>query len=549
MIWMNGKIKSGWLSRTPLGGRFIAVDFDSNQLRLAQVSPGISGPGLRKLRCVDIPADVDIKNPEQMGACLAKALRSEGFSRLPLVMTVPRSQAVLKPLHLPPGTERDEIAGMVKFQVQAELPFLPEETVLDFTIEGESQGGEESAGLEVLAAAVPTSTVEYYRNIASEAGYRLLRLGLRSYANACCAEACDALDPDRITALVHVTADETEIDILEGHSLAFSRAAAVKITRENLADPHARLESVDTVVSEIIRTLQGYIAQNPEGKVSRILIAGGTGIEAEAVDILSQVEKYNCTLFDPANAGKLRKKNLSDAATMISVIGLSQGSRNGQSLPFDFLHPKQPVIKRDPKLARRNALALAGMLVLIIFIAGSWLHLDGKASEVARLQQEKKSGEDNRKKLKRLINRVNEIDNWDEGRVDWLDQLANISSVIPDAKAIYIDDLKTITPSKTLTEETSAGKTVQRKPKGCLSLTVRAHDGEDIAKFVKKLQEAGYIPETQKDSEDLNNKHGYVRQAKMKIYIPADMEIDIASLKNNKKPPLEKADKSGEASR
>ncbi|MCK5557670.1 MAG: pilus assembly protein PilM, partial [Candidatus Hydrogenedentes bacterium] len=146
-------------------GRFLAVDFDSRQLRIVRVNRLGLRPRLRKFHAEDIPETLDIQDPSQVGEFLAATLKRRRIGGYPLIMNVPRGQAVLKPLHLPPGTDRSEIAGMVRFQVQGDLPFPGEEGVLDFTIGGESSGGEGPDGLDVLAAAIRQGVLEFYKHL------------------------------------------------------------------------------------------------------------------------------------------------------------------------------------------------------------------------------------------------------------------------------------------------------------------------------------------------------------------------------------------------
>jgi hypothetical protein len=169
-----------------IGKRFVAVDFDSNHLHVVEGERVARNLRVGRLSAVEIPEEVDITDAQQFGAFLGGVLKKMKLSGTSLLMTVNRADAVFKPLTLPPGTDPEEMAGMVQFQMQGELPYHAEEAVIDFTGEShydaESDQPEESAGIDLLVAAVKLPIVDRYRQIAHAAGAKLVRLGLRPYA-------------------------------------------------------------------------------------------------------------------------------------------------------------------------------------------------------------------------------------------------------------------------------------------------------------------------------------------------------------------------------
>ncbi|HDY65573.1 MAG TPA: hypothetical protein ENH84_05005 [Phycisphaerae bacterium] len=524
------------LGRIGVNRRFLAVDFDTRQLRIAQVDRLGSRPRLRKFHTEDISETLDLQDPSQIGEFFSATLKRQRIARSAMIMNVPRGQAVLKPLHLPPGTDRDEIAGMVRFQVQGELPFPAEEGILDFTVEGESSGQEESDGLDVLAAAIRQPVLDFYKRLAEAAGLKLYRLGLRPYANARCIEACSACSEGRITAVVHITADETEIDVMEGNRLVFSRSAVVKVPPPDLLTDEERKENIDTVTAEVVRTMQGFLAIRHGSSIDLILVAGGTGIERGVAEMLGQLQQLRCELFNPAES--LGLKDVEDASGYLSVIGLAFGSRGAEKAPFDFLHPKRPAVKRDPRQQRKIAIALGALIALFVMVGGSWSYLGAKAGTLKALQRTKREEEKKETSLRGLIRRVSTIDDWVEGGVGWLDHWLILSSVLPDARDVYIDDLRTNETKTTIKVHTPDDMIVEQKMKGSFIFTVHARDSEIIAKLVQDLREDGYTIKAGRDGQDANS-YGYVRHIEVRVFIPSDKELDV---KNRKAPPRPKDD-------
>jgi len=330
--------------------RFCAVDFDSRQVRIVHATQAGAAARLLKLATAQVPPGLDVENAEAVGEFLGRTLDQMGLRGAWVLMNVPRSKAVLKPLTLPPVAHPGELAGMVLYQAEKELTFRPEDTVVDFTSERhygvEPAGSDEPQGEHVLAAAVRRGVVEHYQRIAKAAGARLLRLGLRPYANMRCLEAYGGQEPGARLALVHLTADETEIDILSGNSLTFSRAAIVEVPFGGEGAEAELQEAVQVIVTEVARSLQSYMTVDRDHRIDSVLLAGGTGIESRVAAELDKRLAVQCQTFDPSQALGLEEPG-AGASGFISALGLAVGQAGRAEPPFDFLNPKRPVVRRD----------------------------------------------------------------------------------------------------------------------------------------------------------------------------------------------------------
>lgn len=200
-------------------GRFCALDFDREQLRIVHAEFTGERTQILKLASCAMPEDVDIADAQAVGTFIGRMLSEMRVRSPSVVMHVSRGQAVLKPLVLPPVSGPGELAHMVLYQAENELTFRPEEAVVDFTIE--SHYGIEAApedtpqGQHVLVAAVQRPVIEYYQKVAEAADVRLLKLGLRPYADLRCVQAFARAHAQGRVAIVHILADETEIDVMD----------------------------------------------------------------------------------------------------------------------------------------------------------------------------------------------------------------------------------------------------------------------------------------------------------------------------------------------
>lgn len=483
--------------------RFVAVDFDSQSLRLVSVQRNGRGPKCKGFH-VEAMGDASPDDPQAVGEVLARAMHACKLGKLPVVMTIPRDKAVLKPLRLPPGTPASDIAGMVQFQVGADLPFAPEQGVLEFTVAGEVSGaGDEPAGVEVLAAAVKRPVVELYQNIAATAGVKLLQLGLRPSANVRALLAGGAVSPDETISLLDLHADETEIDVVTGATLGLSRSVARRGASQGEEDL--------ALIAEVVRTLQGYRAHQSGGGIARVLLCGDKERVERLRPILAAKLALPCEAYLPGEAMGLR--DTGDTSTHLAVIGMAclvDRSYSGVKAPIDFLHPKRPAIRRDPK-ARRNALIAAAVaLVVLTGVAGGWWNLDQNAQTVDRLRAKKKKAQKRKKIVEVMKKRAKVLGEWREDRVPWLSQWACLASVLPDAQKLYIDDLNT--------------------GKGFLKFVAHARDSKTLSETIAALGKAGYATQGNNDDSDESNLYGYTRQMEITVFLVPGETPDLTQL-------------------
>jgi Tfp pilus assembly PilM family ATPase len=498
--------------------RFAAVDFDGRQLRVVHAERVGNRTRVLKLAAVATPEHLDQQSPKAFGGLLGRTLRDMRLSNVGVLMNVPRGLAVLKPVTLPAGTPQTELAGMVQFQMEKELPFRTEEAVIDFTVESHydveaDQAQAPSVGIDMLVGAVRLPVVDQYRQIAEAAGVKLLRLGLRPYANMRCVDACTRRGPGESLLVVHLTADETEIDVLVGKSLSFSRSAAVKIPAA-LADPAERGQSVRSVVMEVVRSVQSYQAVERGFRADAILVAGGTGVEADVAAELGRRLGVRCELFDPA--GALQLGDVENASAFVAALGLAIGHSGAEQLPFDFLNPKRPRVRRNVRRIASVCAAVAVVLVLAGGITAGAVVLGGKQAEVDRLRAKRDAKRKLSGDLKRLESRVAAIRQWNAESREWIRHWAYLSALLPPCTDAYISALKTTSD-------------------GWISFTLKARDSKVITDLDKRLNEAGYTFKL-KRLATASDSYGYPYNADVQVYVDTDAKIDLASVRPPPRP-------------
>lgn len=503
-------------------GPFTAVDFDRGRMRLVHAEHRGATTKIRKIESVQVPAEVDLANPEAVGVFLGGVLRKSSFRGRGLVMSVPRSQAILKPMTLPPANDISELAGMVLYQVEKDLPFKVEEAAIDYTPSShyDVEGGAEAGGTSVLAAVVRMPVVDHYKRTAAAAKTKLLRLSFRPYANAYCIRAWKSAGGSlpSCAALVDINPDELELDVLVDGGLAFTRSTPVRLApRLDAAAPPAPAnatpappapDAVESLVNEIARSLRSYQSLHAERRIDVVLVAGAAGIESRVADELSQRIGIECKLFNPIDALGVSERG-ANGSEFVAALGLALGHRRAD-LPFDFLKPARSAPPVDRNKQRRRTYALAGAALATAVIAGGFMSLRMKQARYDDLSRRYATLQTENKRVLALEKRFAAIDKWLKDGVAWLDQWAMLSATFPGAPDAYITGL-------------------QANPDGSMSFTVRARTSDVITDVGKRLQTAGYDfkPGTASTRED---PQGYNFTADARVKITPKVKIDPASL-------------------
>ncbi len=508
-----------------------ALDLDGNILRVAQ-----AGPRDRILRLAALPlelaADADRTDPVVLGVAISKALARAGIRPETAVMGIPRARVVLRSMTVPVIEKLAELASLVHLQVGKDLPFRVDEAVIDFKVrrqvftpnervDGAVKGEALAVAprLEVLVATVKRDVVDFYLRLAEAAGFPLAALGLLPYANARCVEACHVADGDEAFTLVSLRPDEVGIDIISRHSLLFSRGAAVRPPAEggSVAAPGTIAEHlVQAAVIEVVRSLHAYAGLEANPPVSKIVVTGATGAEAEVVARLSSRLSTPCTLLAPSERLQL-PADAADAATgSTGAIGLAFGMVDAQRLPFDFLNPKRPAVPRD--MGRIRILAgAATATVLLIGVLGlrSWL-VQRREKVLEAVNLELADAEKKRPTYRRMSQQAASVDEWVKGGRDWLAHYAYLTSILPSSEEVYLNSMAV-------------------SGQGQIQLGVQARSGETLARLDKQLRSAGYDVKPLAINPGAD-RFGYEFRSAVELIVPDNLRIDLQKYKPPARP-------------
>lgn len=276
----------------------------------------------------------EIQKPEEVQEAIKKAVEQAGIDIEHCTLGLFGPNTVAKKLRLAGGTF-DEIEDQVLWESEQYLPFSIDESVVDFHIVGENEGG----GVDVIVAAVKDDIRYNYTELVANAGYdvKVVDLNIIATTNVFSAVMEGQIEDLANSYLIlDVGAQSTSFIIYRDEAIQFSKeipTGGMMITEEiqrrmglnfyeaedlkNNVDENGNLpeeiieiidDISDVLFSEIKKTLDFYIVStSDESLVSCYITGGGTlakGIQAGIEELLG----VPVSLLNPFDVFEVNKK-------------------------------------------------------------------------------------------------------------------------------------------------------------------------------------------------------------------------------------------------
>jgi len=361
----------------------------------------------------DTFADVDI------GQRVATALSTRGINRIDTLVAVGRASIELRVLTVPQAPE-EELPDIVRFQALRQFSSLGTEWPLDFIVLGQ---GEE--GINILAAAISPELISQIQETCAAGNLNPQRLVLRPFAAASTLRTHGL--PNRCRLMLDLLADEADLTVLVDEQVVFMRTVRRQITDDEAAANR-------TLIGEVRRTM--VAAQNQLGgrRVEEIVIFGNHEDHRslrEAIEAQLSLDTQFLNPFDNIEVGReLRSHPPDHPGRFAPLLGmlLEEASSTGHAI--DFLNPRQR--PAAPTQLRRNSLVAALVAVAVICCGGLiWLQMSQYNHEINLLKDKKERLKKNAPMALKITQAAEEIDEWVEGDVNWLDELRELSEEFP----------------------------------------------------------------------------------------------------------------------
>lgn len=339
-------------------GGVVGLDIGAHSIKVCEVSgsPGkvkVDKFGVFQLSEAALIED-EVQKPSEIVDGILEAFKQAGIKSKVVCLGLYGPNTMTKRLNTPEGT-KEEIEDHVLWEAEQYITFGAEESMIDFHILGENEGG----GKDALVAAAKTDVVESFTDILKSAKMtvKVVDLNVIALSNIFEEVAGDNLDEySQGTLLMDFGAQSTKIviykrggpiftkeipigggliteEIQRQMGVSYEEAEDLKTTQDengNLPEEILNIinAQVDQQVAEVRKNINFYVTQGSAEKVSYCFVTGGSSLLPGLIDKLSVVAGVPVERLDIFSVVKIDEKKIGQnlehvAAISPIVIGLA----------------------------------------------------------------------------------------------------------------------------------------------------------------------------------------------------------------------------------
>jgi type IV pilus assembly protein PilM len=344
--------------------QFIGVDIGESAIKLVQISHGGKKPTLTHIAIEPLPRGLfvegQIVDPEQIGTLIEHTLTQQNFTAKQAIACVNFSDIISKRLMVRADLRGRELEQWIEFEIDKFVPFPVSELNLDYQFADEPTVGIER---ELLVTACRKQTIDKIQvclefatldpiciDVAHNALERASHLVTESMAGAGLRD---------LTAMVDIGTSSTRLYVYDTDSMVYQREEpfGARILVDDIAAEYSMGEDralksiyqkqlppsyktkvlkpyVKLMVKEIERSMLGFEASGVDGRISRVLLAGGSarvGGLSRIVENRIQLDVRVLDALSLLHIGKSLKANSvrSQSAQLALAGGLALWSQDG----------------------------------------------------------------------------------------------------------------------------------------------------------------------------------------------------------------------------
>lgn len=423
---------------------------------------------------------VDLEPGEESAAMverIRKGLQTRaGGIRGDLDLIVGRRDVELRELSLPPAPE-NELPEMVRFAARNEFTHFTDQTLLDFS---PIRGGDNLAWT-VVAGTLNGPVAKLAQDLASGLNLKLRRILVRPW---CVAHALgNGMNPDRVSLVIDGGGESIEMSLWHaGHML---------VARSFRPGSHDAASAGAETLDEIQRTLMVSGRATGGKSVDELLLLGSPETFPLPDREGLPPRRYVQPVSQRSGSGGNSVRGMAFAA--------HRGALNRLERPvgdmLDFHNPRRVVVKATDwrRVGLWGGVAAATLLMGAFFV---WSLLSSQNREIAKRLQTLESlrkanaPAGNRPGVEQILGEVKLVDDWMAQRVDWLEELHQVSS-------------RMLTPDDAIVDSMELGF---EDAKTRVTLTGHVLDSETGTRIKSGLGERPFAVETGRASEDAKSR-------------------------------------------
>jgi general secretion pathway protein L len=348
---------------------WLGIDIGSASVKVALVRSNYRKVALGRLATVDVATSASVV--EAVRLAVARALDGEKQGADAVAVAVDGARAAIHRLSLP-GTAQKELASVLSFELEAQVPFDLEGAVFDWRILAR---GMQDGQLPIVAAVARVEDVRARIDVVKEAiGQEPERVGVGAFALGALVPYLAGLAEEEAVAIVDLGAKASEVIVFERGDPVFART--LSCGTEGLPATAARL------ARDIRVSFAGHQSQGGTPP-SRVYLCGGGAFVSGAEGFLSGELEIPVQILpepglDASGLGAEGQRELPRYAKALALALALEGRGVGMNLrrgPLAF--------ERGFAWMREKVPLLAGLaaVLLVSFVFSAWARLHAVHAE------------------------------------------------------------------------------------------------------------------------------------------------------------------------
>ena len=430
---------------------------------------------------------VDAGNPL---LALANHFRDHSISIQRLVVLLSRPELDLPTLNLPPA-EESELPSLIAIEVEQQLGETDESPIVDFHVVANPKA-DKNVGSQVLVFALPAKELSSLQKQVSTAGFKLAAICSRHLAPLGILRRQN-IPNDTLAVSIHLYAGEVELAVCRG-----AEPILLRTIRLSTEEP-ARI--AEQIWMEMQRCLTLLTQETAEMQLGWYVFETSDAARLVAQSLRDRGESSITTinpLVDWSFSGTTSKVTAANAGAAWDFVH--------NTLPVNLLVPKQAPKPKNP-LVRWSAIGACAAAVLVI---ATYFLL----SDVWQLQNEFETVQDELDNSKRVTAKYQEksdevlaVQTWLSDQVDWLSELNELSSRLPDGQDATV---------RRLTAAANANSAT-------IDLSVQVAEQEFISQLESRIRSAKYAATSKQISQNQNSVE-YPWQFETRVAFPIEVQ-------------------------
>lgn len=301
----------------------VGIDIGSYAIKAVELSKGKDNLKIKNFSYVELEGP---DSEDNLARAIKESAAKTNIINKQVNIAISGTSVVVRFIELPHMSD-EELKNAVPFEAEKYIPFNIEEVIIDHQLLIPRLGGENK--MLVLLVAAKKSIVNERLKLISAAGLSAGILDVASFANVNAFLNSANRAKDGIIALVDMGAKATDINILDGDKLSFSRSIQqggnditkalsdalsvdLKTAEDIKINPGDRAGEVDEKIDSILRNIIDEIHlsfsyyENQSGKtLERVLLAGGGSRIKNFSSLLKESLGIDAAPWDPTESMEL----------------------------------------------------------------------------------------------------------------------------------------------------------------------------------------------------------------------------------------------------